>query len=293
MKKILIPVDFEEELATVYEFVERLSENQELAVTLLHVLEYPTAPGNFIQPADYLAEFYTRFQHSQAEKLSKVAELKYFKRCTVTQDLAIGPGTSVSHVISEKAKEGNFDLVLLISRHRSGLNALFVGSELIRTVRQTSVPMLVLSPAKMPSMGRVAFATDFSELSAQTFIKLRKTTELLGLRVHCFYVNTMQEFKDQRQFVEARNLFLNRIGLADLPEIQLYNAWELEAGILQYADDIAADFIALGTHGRRGISALFVNSLTESLLNDTGYPLIVLNMRAMEKARKAVKETGK
>lgn len=282
MKKILIPVDFEDELTSVYKFVEKLSANQPIHVTLLHVLQYPVAPGNYLSPADYITEFYDRFRKAQEQQLADVGKLKFFAQCAEVETKLLGePGAAVSETIPAVAAEGGYDLLVLVSKHRSGLNSMFVGSELVRTVRHSAVPIVVLSPDRVPTFNRVVFATDFSEASAKTYAKLREVAELLGIRIHCFYVNTMTEFKDQRQFVEARNQFINKIGLADLPEIQMYNAWELESGILNYADDHAADFIGLATHGRKGLGALFFNSLTETLLNDTTYPLIILNMRTM------------
>ncbi len=50
--------------------------------------------------------------------------------------------------------------------------------------------------------------------------------------------------------------------------------------ILKYADELGADAIVMGTHGRRGLRHLIVGSVAEVVLREAKVPVIVVRERA-------------
>lgn len=46
-----------------------------------------------------------------------------------------------------------------------------------------------------------------------------------------------------------------------------------ESGVISFTRVIAADMIAVGTHGRRGLAHLLSGSLSEDLVNHTRLPI--------------------
>ena len=48
---------------------------------------------------------------------------------------------------------------------------------------------------------------------------------------------------------------------------EIYNSLSEEAGILEFADDIGADLIAMSTHGRIGILHLLTGSISKHVVN--------------------------
>lgn len=294
MKKIniLVPVDFKEEPLTVLEFISALDRRDAMPhITLLHVVEFPAAPVGITEPADYLGEFFQRHTEACEEKMKRLAASSWFEGLPVTTRVVTDSLEGPAGCIASMALKGNFDLVVLWSRHRRGLQQLFSGSELLRIVRLCHVPMILFSAQRMPRMNRIAFATDLSEASAWVYEQLLPLARLLGGRILPFCVNTVSSFQDQRQFIAARNAFLNRIGPAENAEVVSYNANEVTDGIVQFAEDNVANFIALGTHGRRGLSHLYHGSVTEEVIQGTTWPVIVINMQAQPASMH--KETGK
>jgi nucleotide-binding universal stress UspA family protein len=59
----------------------------------------------------------------------------------------------------------------------------------------------------------------------------------------------------------------------------LYNAASEEDGILSYADDVKADLIAIGTHGRTGLLHLLSGSIAEDLVNHSQIPVWTLSLK--------------
>jgi len=45
------------------------------------------------------------------------------------------------------------------------------------------------------------------------------------------------------------------------------------SGILNFAQEVKADLIAMGTHGRRGLAHLFAGSITEQVVNHVESPM--------------------
>jgi hypothetical protein len=49
--------------------------------------------------------------------------------------------------------------------------------------------------------------------------------------------------------------------------ISIFNQTDVERGIVEFANSIKGDLIAMGTHSRRGISHLINGSLAEDVVN--------------------------
>ena len=279
--RILIPIDFDTKIETLLSFVGKLS--QKPVVTLIHYVQFPTVPGNYMQPMDYLGEMYETHLTLCQKKLDEIASNPAFKNLVVKTELISDPNSVIGEEIANYADEREIDLILLISKHRKGMESIYPGTELLRIVRYSRKPVLVLSEGQISKSGRIAFATDFSPSSAEAFRRLQPIAELLGSTLNCFRINTAYDFIDQREFVSSRNNFTNEIGIVDLPEIEFYNAWEADTGILQYAEDNLADIIALATHGRKGLNRIFNSSVTEKVLRMTTTPVLIINLGAIEK----------
>lgn len=71
----------------------------------------------------------------------------------------------------------------------------------------------------------------------------------------------MKEFEEKIQ--------VDGLGLSSV--IKLDNTY---AGIIEYADDIAADYILMGTHGASGLKEVFVGSNTEKVVRRSNVPVI-------------------
>ena len=51
------------------------------------------------------------------------------------------------------------------------------------------------------------------------------------------------------------------------------NDFSEQDGIINFAHEIKADMIAMGTHGRRGLAHLFMGSVTEDVVNHVDCPI--------------------
>lgn len=61
-------------------------------------------------------------------------------------------------------------------------------------------------------------------------------------------------------------------------EVDIYNDYSVEKGILNCAESSAADFIGIPTHGRKGLSHFFIGSVGEDLANHSKRPVITFKI---------------
>ena len=54
---------------------------------------------------------------------------------------------------------------------------------------------------------------------------------------------------------------------------EIYNSLSEESGIIEFADDIDADLIAMTTHGRTGLLHLLTGSIAEDVVNHSSRPV--------------------
>ena len=276
--KLLVPVDFSNNLRSIYQWIETLSASYKLEVTLLHVIETPIVPSDYLQPVNYLSDFYENYHQTQEKRLEELSKEVFFANVSLTTKIADNPGLEVSHCIADYADFMKPDLIILSSKHRSGLNKVLAGSQLIRTIRTCRYPMLVLSPGQIPTIRRTLFATDFSDASATFFKRSHSVAEKLNFSLECFYINTSRNFVSQREYARLRTEYISILGnLTDPPEIRQYNADNVGPGLIQCADDNIADAIVLVSHPRHGLEGLFNPSTTEWVINHSTYPLLVFS----------------
>ena len=55
---------------------------------------------------------------------------------------------------------------------------------------------------------------------------------------------------------------------------------EMAPGLVGYADEINADLLVLGTHGRSGLIHLLMGSFAETVMRQTHLPLLVIRSKA-------------
>jgi K+-sensing histidine kinase KdpD len=58
----------------------------------------------------------------------------------------------------------------------------------------------------------------------------------------------------------------------------LYYDWNKQAGIRHLSDNVNADMIVLGTHGKHGLANFFNGRIAENLVNHSSLPVLTVNI---------------
>jgi nucleotide-binding universal stress UspA family protein len=276
MHTILVPYDFSEQAENAFQFAQQLAAKTMGKLKLVHIVETPTTQsfstmGEMNLDSAQLNQVYmielVEKRKKQLEEIEKLHQNKPYKFKT---RLAFGnPYAGISSEIADiKA-----DLVVMGSKGSSGLEELLIGSNTEKVVRHSKCPVItVKQPVNAGEIKNIIFASDFSEVNADVIQRIKSLQELLGAELSLVKINTPSFFetsKDSRQKIEQ---FVTQHGLNNTQAV-IYNSTSEEEGIIEYAEEINADMIAMATHGRTGFMHLLSGSIAEDVVNHAKRPV--------------------
>jgi hypothetical protein len=121
----------------------------------------------------------------------------------------------------------------------------------------------------------VVFASSFQDLNTDVAARIKNMQHLFDAEFYFVFINTPGNFKTSREANSLLEKFIHQFKFKDI-HTQIYNSLSEESGILEFADDIGADLIAMTTHGRTGILHLLTGSIAEDVVNHSKRPVWTL-----------------
>jgi nucleotide-binding universal stress UspA family protein len=88
-------------------------------------------------------------------------------------------------------------------------------------------------------------------------------------------INTTGNFTTTRKAQHRLDKFIHGFKFVQV-HTEIYNSLSEEAGILEFADDIGTDLIAMATHGKTGILHLLTGSIADDVVNHSKRPVWTL-----------------
>lgn len=276
MRKILVPIDFSEQAEYAAKVAAKIAEQTESELHLLHMLELPTEiidPSNFgsfnNSPSTLL------YMKRAQEKFEKLTKRYFLRNVKVTRSVFFHD--TFDGIINESKKQ-NADLIIMGSQGVSGFEEMFVGSNTEKVVRHSNIPVLVIkNEIEDFKINNIVFASNFNENAIKTFQKVVDFANIFNATIHLLKVNTAQSFEPTlkshlkiKSFIKDSNI--------DKHTINIHNDISVEMGILNFADFIKADVIALNTHGRRGLMNFFSRSISKDISNHSARPVITFKL---------------
>lgn len=273
MDKIIVPIDFSKYSEYALETAAILAKKNNAELLVLHMLEIDR--GRVTDSSNEHNEKMVFFLKLAEKKFDEFLVKDYLTGVNVTP---IVKHFKVFKEVAEVAEEHNADMIVMGSQGTSGLAEIFVGSNTEKVVRYSEIPVLVVKqkPTNM-SFDTVAFASDFSEEMIASYLKASKMFGNLKL-VH---VNVPGEaFKSSAEIEATVADFLNKAdgNLNMLNDVHYTSDYTVEAGILNAANILGADLIAVPTHGRKGLAHFFAGSVSEDVANHATLPVITFKI---------------
>ena len=273
MKKIVVPTDFSEQSDYALKVAASLAKKHNAEILALHMLELNQA---MISSSEGFHPEQTVFLIKLAEKRFKdFLNKPYLKGVKVTP---VVKHFKVFSEVNEVAKKNGADMIVMGSHGIDGLKEIFVGSNTERVVRNADIPVLVIKNDHEDfKVNRFLFACGFKEESLAVFEKARNFADMLSAEFKIVYINTPGDnFLSTEDAYERISQFLNmaEVGM----EVEVYNDYNIEKGILNYSANIGADMIGIPTHGRKGLSHFFMGSIGEDIANHSTIPVVTFKI---------------
>ncbi len=139
IEKILCPVDFSECSDHALRYARAFAEAYSSSLALLHVVEMPFMPSYSTAGVPELDFPVDELQRQCRESMDELIERYSDENYDISSDVVIG---SPFFEIVRKAKDEEFDLIVLGTHGRSGLKHLIIGSVAEKVVRNAPCPVL-------------------------------------------------------------------------------------------------------------------------------------------------------
>jgi nucleotide-binding universal stress UspA family protein len=183
-----------------------------------------------------------------------------------------------SYIIEKKP-----DLIVMGSTGSTGWEEMWIGSTTEKIVRTASCPVITIKKKTDPlAMKKVVFASNFNELDAVLAARIKNMQHVFDAQFYFLSVNTPGDFKSSRESMARLKKFIKTYKFENI-KAEIYNSLSEESGILEFADDIGADLIAMSTHGRTGFLHLLTGSIAEDVVNHSARPVWTLKTAVPDK----------
>jgi len=267
MKKILVPCDFSKPAIGAYRFAIDIAQQSKGVIHLLHVIELPVLHDTVLMPVlNFEEQLLKELKEKSESHFSKLTEKYKTEGVKVIFKIQFG---AVAHMIQDYVEKESIDLVVMGSHGASGARELFIGSNAERMVRNSHVPVLVMKDYYKGSIKSIIFPNTFETEDQEDLVtKVKALQNFFKAHLHLVWINTPLNFTSDTITKGRLETFAKRFMLKDYT-ISVFNHTDEERGILEFTQAVKGDLIAIGTHGRKGISHLINGSLAEDIANHT------------------------
>jgi nucleotide-binding universal stress UspA family protein len=264
IKNILVPTDFSKCSVYAIKVAAQLSKKLDATVHLLHVIETPVVA--------YDAGMVNFESLPQAMFMKELADdnMKNMLSESYLQGISVESKIEYDAIykrINQYVENQKVDLIVMGSHGAKGFNEIVLGSNAERVVRYSPCPVLTVKQEYANfDVKNILIASNFYNEADTMFKSFKQFTSLFQANLHFARVNTPINFETTPESHEKMEQFAERNGLEEY-SFGIYNDQTEEDGILNYADEIDADLLVIGTHGRTGLAHLIKGSIAEDLLN--------------------------
>lgn len=188
-------------------------------------------------------------------------------------------GNSAEKIL-EEAKSVNASMIIMGTNGASGLKEAFVGSVTQWVTRNAPCPVLSLRDAgengfKVDSL---IYASDFKvESENDNLEQVKILASYLDASIDLLYINTPHYFEDTTSCTERISKVALDHGLKNY-NIEIYNHFTVEDGVLSYANLNNVDLIAVSNHQYGLLKSMVEFRTTEVLVNHAKVPVLTLNV---------------
>ena len=283
MKKILVPVDFSAHSATALELAAELAKKSKAKLTLLHVMVDPyiflTAPNSYLTPVTESAvqiDYLQKIERSSNETLRKLAKKPFLK--SLDPKIVTITGGSIYREILNYSEDYKHDMIVMGTNGARSLGQIFLGTNAERIIRFTSIPVLVVGgKLKTAAVRKIVFASKFDKTAKQVFPYVNKFAGLFKAKIYLLRINTEDDFIPTQEAIQRMKSLIK--SLKGNYQIAVRDSYEVDEGIVKFANEIKADMLAIGVHRRSGPSRLFTDRVVEGILRLTGIPLLGVDIK--------------
>jgi nucleotide-binding universal stress UspA family protein len=273
MKSILVPTDFSNYALFALKVAANIAREIKAEIELVHVCNLLSVGAQ--QYHYYYSKYNKEIIQNANEKLNELIALDFLKGIVIKKHI-ISDMLMWEAICDERFI--NVDLIVIGSHGTSGFNNLFIGSNTEKIVRLAEPPVLTIkNNIEDFAIKKMVFASNFFEESYEAFKKVKFFADLYHAHIDLLKVITPKDFESTPVSQRLIGDFAHKFNLKNYT-INIYNAHNIENGIIDFCDKQGSDLIAIETHGRTGLAHLINGSLAEDIVKHEALPVLSIKM---------------
>lgn len=275
LQRILVASDLTAYTDRAFDRAALLAGQSRASIRLVHAID----PG--VLPPAYVAR---AVREAEAQLEHEVRDSGIDTHIDISVKASRG---SAETVILEGAEEMQADLIVLGLSHDTSLAGLVRGTTIDKVIRRARCPVLVVKARARRPYARITVALDLAEPSrraldfalhtfpgtAISIIHVAEASPAPGAEIPPVSAERRHLVEDM---VTARFMAAGRggPGASDGPTLHFGNGRAVNV-LAEQIPRTAPDLVVLGTHGRTGVSNLFLGSVAETLLGALRHDVLV------------------
>jgi len=270
MKSILVPCDFSAEAREAYAFALQLAAKTQGLVHVLKAVDLPVMYESALGAAPYYFDP-TLIKELKEDAVAQYEKLKSQFPTTARTEFFVQEGP-VTPTIRQFISDHAIDLVVMGTRGASGLEEYLIGSNTEKIVRYSPVPVFAIRKSvPVETIKHIVFPTTL-ETDPELMNQVRSVQTFFQATIHLLMINTPHNLERRGDEQKRLEDFAQKNQLTHF-SVNTRDEFREPSGILNFAHEIKADLIAMGTHGRRGLAHVFSGSITEQVVNRVNCPI--------------------
>ena len=253
----------------------------------------------------------TEFTNQEDTKRTLEPALSLASNAGVKADTHVinGYTQSIAQAIAFNADDSGCDLIVMGTHGREGLERLLIGSIAERVTRVAHVPVMLVRPVKdagryAPQIARILIAVDGSDPSHLALLSANRLAHGLGASLEIISVipdlpftmgyaysdgGYLPPFDDDRYASDlaanSQAVISKALGVLEQTELKPVqvkassvpaNGQRIAGAILLAAENLHADLIVIGTHGRGGVEELLLGSVAQGVSHHASIPVLLI-----------------
>jgi nucleotide-binding universal stress UspA family protein len=307
LQRILVPVDFSAQSEQAAIIAVEIASRHLATVTLLHVDPFPGVAAVAVEPVYIPPDLFTGLRADYDRRIDDNIE-----RLQAMLSAYQAPGvslsverrtTGVTEGILELAREWDADLIVMGSSGLSGAARLLLGSVADKVSRHAPCPVLVTraqddEERPQQPFRRILVGIDYSRFSVP-IARLASSVAAAGSAMELVHVwsppyvsalNTHLGGGESTEWVNAveraRALEAQRLesfaAENELGEASCFvGTGNVPTGLLDRADEVNADLLVLGAHGRRDLRERLLGTTSDRLLRHARVAVLLMPEEAL------------
>lgn len=279
MKKILYATDFSDNAKNAFQYALNLSQAFGSNITAIHVQEkgnpYHAYLPNSVQEhfLKTMTQDYELFL-KEAQSLRQSASAAGMPNLDVHYELK--EGSPVKEII-ETAEEQKSNLIVMGSKGITNLKKLFLGSNTIRVIKRSEVPVLVVPEGvTFRNIERVALALPPREWEEGAIMEAQDFAKKLKAKLICFSVVPPDEIEKIERLKQKMDIYQFEFRNNQNIEFHAVEDYNLFAGIRTFLKEQTIDLLGIHYIKKSRIEHFFGGNHVEDITLGTNMPLLII-----------------